>query len=196
MQRFSILLLPTLLLILMLAGFSGCVKNDPPETQPKDAVTAKEPVPFWKRPFQRKAAAVISSVTNTDKAVGLGVSGFALLILCAAVKFLSGSWRPAFVILGMGIATSACAVLLDQYSWVVLLIPIAGLAVLAKYVIDWWTGYRAWVVSSTEIENADTGEKSVGQRIKDRFAEAGLAPRLEKAVKMMEKLWAKQEPSS
>lgn len=190
----------TLCMILTCLFIAGCRNSKPSrvEAPPKETATVGEGRPAVVDPFQRLAAATSGtlSAASAEKVNQLHISGVALLGICAAVWYVSRSWQTIAMVFVLGISSGACAVLLTDYPKVVLLIPLCVLAVLVAYgiqiIIEWWTGYRAWKAASTEIELADTGEKSLGQRIKDRFAAAGLTPILNKGLKVMEKIWAKQ----
>lgn len=200
---FVVVLICLSVMLMALIMFPGCRKNAPLPNPPKDAATAEEPdKPAVAAPFQKFAAATSGtlSAASADKVGDLHIPGVVLLGICMAVWFLTRSWKTTLLCFFLGGASGAFAVLLTDYPKVVLLIPLCGLAFLigcaVKTTIEWWTGYQAWKAVSTEIEVADTGKRSLGQLVKDRFAEAGLTPILEKALKMMEKIWSKQPPKS
>ena len=186
------------LMSLLLVG--GCGKKPPvPPAPPKEAaVPEEEAAPSTVDAFLDAAKGNASAV-SADNLGKLYVPGLVLLLVAVAVKFLFGSWRDAFIAAGLGGALSAGAVLLTDYSRVVLLIPACGLAILIacgiRKVVEWRTGFRAWRASAGVIEEADTGPQSTGQRIKNTFKTAGLGPVLDPALKPLEKLWKKQQES-
>lgn len=178
----------------------GCRRAAPLPNPPKDAATAEEPdKPAVAAPFQKFAAATSGtlSAVSAARVNALHIPGVVLLGICMAVWYVTRSWKTTLLCFLLGVSSGACAVLLTDYPRVVLLIPLCGLAFLAAYgvqiVIEWWTGYRAWKAVATEIELADTGKRSLGQLVKERFAESGLTPVLEKALKKMEKIWDKKK---
>ncbi|MCD7896358.1 MAG: hypothetical protein LUG50_06740 [Planctomycetaceae bacterium] len=187
--------------------FTGCHKSPtaPPPVPPKDAVTAKEAVPVATDPFHdvaRKTAAVIAdtareqpSIISTESLERLHISGLALLFVAIAARFLFGRWKDAYIATGLGVIPSVLAVLLTEYSRVVLLVPLCGLALLTLVVYrrlaEWRTKAQGFDAASTVIEKADTGPSSLGQLMKDRIAETPVAGIVDKALTYMEKLWTK-----
>lgn len=185
---------------------SGCGKQPAPNPTSKDAATAKEAVTPTADPFQdaaRKTAAVIAdaareqpSVISTESLERLHISGLALLFVAVAARFLFGRWKDAYIATGLGIIPSVLAVLLTEYSRVVLLVPLCGMALLAfvvyRKVTEWRTKARGFDATSTIIEKADTGPKSLGQLMKDRIGETGVSEVIDKALTYMEKLWGKK----
>lgn len=178
------------------------VKPTANATESPAALPQEEVQPPTASPFQKFADATSGTLTaaSADKVADLHIPGIVLLGICMSVWYLTRSWKTTLLCFGLGVAVGACGVLLSDFPKVVLLIPLCGLAVLIAYgvkvVFEWFTGYRAWKAVSTEIESADTGSFSLGQLIKDRFKEAGLAPVLDKALGLMEKIWKVQPPKS
>ena len=191
--------IPLLICLMALLLGGGCGKKPPvPPAPPEEAAPAEEAPPSTVVAFLDAAKGNASAV-SADNLGKLYVPGLVILLVGIAVKFLFGSWRDAFIAAGLGVALSAGAVLLTDYSRVVLLIPACGLAILIacgiRKVVEWRTGFRAWRASAGVIEEADTGPQSTGQRIKNTFKTAGLAPVLDPALKPLEKLWKKQQES-
>ena len=198
-----VILVGLTVIVIGLLPLAGCKKKAVPPP-PKDAATAKEvPAPAAPFPGAAKAVGILADAAKGDvsaasagKLGDLHVSGLVLLLLGVAAKFLFGSWRHAGAVVALGLGLSAGAVLLTDYPRVVLLVPLCGLALLIAFCvkkgIEWRTGYRAWTASADVIEKADTGPRSVGQRIKDKFVEAGVSGVLDKALKPLEALWDKE----
>lgn len=134
------------------------------------------------------------SPDNARRLDNLYVSG-AIILLCALLtRFVfAGSWRDAVIISCVGLIPSAGAFLLSAYPRAILLIPAFAalflLATLTRRVMEWWTGYRAWIVTSAVIEKADTGAASSGQKIKNRLGKADKTGLLDKALKFAEGFW-------
>lgn len=197
MRLSPLIILVFVLMVCTVAGL-GCLdrKSSPQPVSTTDATAGKEEKPSWVDPFLDAGKGKISAA-SVAKLGELHISGLALLALCTALRFLAGKWKPAVITFGLGILAAACAVLLTDYPRVVLIIPICGLAVLIGYavklILEWWTGYRAFVAVSGEIEAADTGKVSLGQLVKNRFKEAGLTSVIDKALKKVEKLWPTSE---
>ena len=178
---------------------AGCRKRaeTPPPPLP-DVATAKEVKPLWVDPFLDAAKGDVS-VRSADNLGKFYVSGLVILLAAIGVRLFTGSWKDALIVSGLGTVPAVVAVLLTDYPRVVLLVPACGLAILIthgiKRLVEWRTGYRAWQATAEVIEKEDTGKNSIGQRIKDKFKEAGIADTLDKALEPLEKLWKKQPPN-
>ena len=202
-------------LSILLAGLlviSGCRNKPAPVETRKDAVMVEEVTAPAADPFQdafsrdglaRKTAAIVAdaareqpSVISTESLERLHISGLALLFVAVAARFLFGRWKDAYIATGLGIIPSVLAVLLTEYSRVVLLVPLCGLALLAVFVLkrvaEWRTKAKGFDATATVIEDADTSKYSLGQLMKDKIKESGFASIVDKALKPLEALWAKK----
>lgn len=195
------------ILLTCLAAISGCRSKQAPvkDATSKDAMMAEEVTAPVGSPFRDAAGRTADliadaareqpSILSTDKLGQLHISGFALLCIAIAARFLFGTWRDAYIAAGLGVVPSVLAVLLTEYSKVVLLVPACGLSLLAlavyRRVSLWRTKAVGFDATATVIEEADTGSKSLGQLMKNRIAETEVSSVIDKALKPLEKLWKK-----
>jgi prophage antirepressor-like protein len=104
--------------------------------------------------------------------------------------------KDAYIAAGLGVVPTVLAVLLTEYSRVVLLVPLSGLALLTLWIIrrigEWRTKANGFDAASTVIEDADTGPKSLGQIMKDRIKETTKSGIIDKALKPLEEQWGKK----
>lgn len=186
---------------------AGCRKKATPPAPPKDAVAVqnKEPAPVA-NPFPDVAGKAVEKIADTakggvsaftaEKLGNLHLSGLALLILAILAKFLFGSWKHSLAVTLLGLVPSIVAVVLTDYSRVVLILPACGVVILIalgiRQVILWRAGYKGFNAVGNVIETADTGEDSLGQRIKNRIAESDWSAIVDKALKPLEKIWEKK----
>ncbi len=193
---------------IMLAGLisiSGCRKAATAPAARKDVVTTKEAAVNDSSPFQDAARKTVTAVSNVareqpsilsaDSLSRLHISGLALLFVAVAARFLFGRWKDAYIATGLGVVPSVLAVLLTEYSRVVLLVPLCGLVILGvaayRRIATWRMEAKGFEAASVIIEKADTGPKSLGQLMKDRIAESGVSGVVDKALKPLEAQWAK-----
>lgn len=177
--------------------FPGCRKAPTPvapaqqhqqqPTVPEEAVPGIPDYPFRAAVERTLTATSASGVTN------MYVSGIISVVAALGMRLITGKWKDAGYAVAICAAASAVAVLLADFSGVVLIAPVALVVVLIcvfiKRVVEWWTGYRAWREAATQIEASDTGPNSLGQRMKNQFKSAGLAPKLAKALEPLEAEW-------
>ena len=178
----------------------GCQKRQPAIHHDTEAVSSETVFPS-EGTFEKISAVADMSLkgqpskVSTDNLGRLHISGIALVFVALTARFLFGSWKDAYIAAGLGSIPSVLAVLLTEYSRVVLLIPLCWIGILAfiayQKLAEWRTKAKGFEAASTIIEKADTGSRSLGQLMKDRIAESGSDSVIDKALPYMEKLWGK-----